>query len=191
MSRSLSHTIVIFLAAAAITLSGCGAPSPTGNIPTTVPTGTGVPTTATAVTPPPTNTAAPAPASPDSGYVTPTGTLRTSPVTGEVLVEGGNSMTGGVAGEIIDLSVTFTASSAAGQVTDMRVNTGAPGCAQEEAMERYPWEPFEAEKVYTTTAFINIQGWYASAQYRDDAGNVSPVYCDDISIEGMPIGPTP
>ena len=47
------------------------------------------------------------------------------------------------------------------------------------------------EEVYTTTAFINIQGWYANAQYRDDAGNISPVYCDDISVEGMPAQPTP
>jgi hypothetical protein len=28
-------------------------------------------------------------------------------------------------------------------------------------------------------------------QYRDASGNVSPMYCDDISVEGMPAQPTP
>ena len=92
---------------------------------------------------------------------------------------------------MIELSVKFTASSTAGKVTEMRVGAGLGNCLQEEDMEGYTWEPFALEKVYTTTAFINIQGWYANVQYRDEAGNVSPAYCDDISVEGMPVRPTP
>jgi len=30
-----------------------------------------------------------------------------------------------------------------------------------------------------------------SVQYRDALGNLSPVYCDDISLEGMPAPPPP
>ncbi len=190
MPQPMRYTLSVLLTSTAIALSVCGTPSPAGNASTAVPTNTGVPATATVFVPPPTDTIAPATARPDSDPGTPTGMLPASPVTGSVLVEGGNSMTGGVAGEIIDMSVTFTASSAAGRVTDMRVDAGAAGCAQE-AMESYPWEPFEAEKVYTTTAFINFQGWYVNVQYRDAQGNVSPVYCDDISIEGMPARRTP
>jgi hypothetical protein len=100
-------------------------------------------------------------------------------------------MTGGTSGETIELSVAFSASSTAGEVTEMRVGAGLGGCVREAEMEGYTWEPFAPEKVYTTTAFINIQGWYANVQYRDAAGNVSPAYCDDISVEGMPAQPTP
>ncbi|MDQ3930685.1 MAG: hypothetical protein M3328_16260 [Chloroflexota bacterium] len=178
----------------AIALSGCGAPAPGGTVPTitdipatptTFPSATTAPE-ATSTTPP-TNTPAPLTPSADSGP----GTPSTSPVTGSVLVEGGNSMAGGAAGKTIELSVAFNATSTAGEVTEMRVVAGSFGCSQEEDMSAATWEPFAAEKVYTTTAFINFQGWYASAQYRDAAGNVSPVYCDDISIEGMPPAPTP
>jgi hypothetical protein len=166
-------------------LSGCETPAPAVN----VPTATIVPQTIAVVTPtvpPSTPTATLGTA--DSG--TPTGTSLTSPITGSVLVEGGNSVAGGVTGDTIELQVTFEAESTAGTVTDMRVDAGMfGGCMREEDMAGYPWQPFMAEQVYTTTAFINFQGWYVSAQYRDSAGNVSRVYCDDISIEGMP--PTP
>jgi hypothetical protein len=122
----------------------------------------------------------------------PTDTAATSPVTGSILVEGGNSVAGGVSGETIELHVQFEAKSTAGQVTEMRAKGGMLGsCMSEADMQRIVWEPFAAEKVYMTTAFGNFQGWYANVQYRDVAGNVSPVYCDDISIEGMPPAPSP
>jgi hypothetical protein len=60
----------------------------------------------------------------------------------------------------------------------------------EEALAFQPWQPFVAEQAYTTTAIRNFQGWYVNVRYRDVAGNMSPVYCDDISIEGMPPTPT-
>lgn len=200
MFRSVRYTYGLLVMFVAIALSGCGT-APTGGVPTTVPTNTAAPATAivppTSTTPPtliiPTDDISPPPTdtTDTSNPSTPTITLPPSPITGEVLVEGGNSMTGGVSGETIELSVTFTASSTAGQVTEMRVGAGSGGCLPGEAMEDYPWEPFAPEKAYTTTAFINIQGWYANVQYRDDAGNISAVYCDDISVEGMPVQPTP
>lgn len=192
MHRSLRNILGVLIAVVPVALAGCGAPTTTGNVPTP----TGVPATATvlitstpaAAGPTDTAVAGVTPSEQDSG--TPTPTVLTSPVTGSVLVEGGSSMAGGTSGDEIELQVTLEASSAAGEVTEMRVQAGTLfGCATEEAMSGAPWEPFASEKVFTTTAFINIQGWYASAQYRDEAGNVSPAYCDDISIEGMP--PTP
>lgn len=194
MARYMKRKLGLLAAAIAVTLSGCGAPAPSGTVPTDVPaTSTSLPTTTppsiATGTLPPTSTSAPATLTPGSMPATPTGALPTSPVTGSVLVEGGSSVAGGTSGETIELRVEFTASSTAGDVTEMRVDAGAFGCAREGDMSDIAWEPFEAEKVYTTTAFGNFQGWYANAQYRDDAGNVSPVYCDDISIEGMP--PTP
>jgi hypothetical protein len=38
---------------------------------------------------------------------------------------------------------------------------------------------------------INWTGFYVSVQYRDAEGNLSPVVCDDISIEGHSPTPTP
>ncbi|HEX8218120.1 MAG TPA: hypothetical protein VF914_02780 [Chloroflexia bacterium] len=195
MSRSVRYTFGVLVIFIAVALSACDT-APAGSLPTTVPTNTSAPATAsvppTAANPPtagiPTEDFPPPPTdtTDTSNPSTPTTTLPPSPITGEVLVEGGNSMTGGASGATIELSVTFAASSTAGQVTEMRVGTGGGGCLPGEAMEDYPWEPFAPEKVYSTTAFINIQGWYANVQYRDDAGNISAVYCDDISVEGMP-----
>jgi hypothetical protein len=106
------------------------------------------------------------------------------------LIEGGNSVAGGVSGSRIQLDVEFTAESTAGQVTEMRVDTSLPGGCMSGGLGGIPWEPFVPQKVYTTTAFGNFQGWYINVQYRDDAQNISSVYCDDISIEGMPPTPT-
>jgi PKD repeat protein len=49
------------------------------------------------------------------------------------------------------------------------------------------WEPYATSKIvaYKIIA-INWVGFYTSVQYRDVAGNISPTYCDDISIEGSP-----
>jgi hypothetical protein len=38
---------------------------------------------------------------------------------------------------------------------------------------------------------INWTTFAVSVQYRDEKGNVSLVYCDDIGVEGMPATPIP
>ena len=43
----------------------------------------------------------------------------------------------------------------------------------------------------TTTLALNWVGFYQRVQYRDALGNLSSVYCDDISLEGNPPPPTP
>jgi hypothetical protein len=106
-------------------------------------------------------------------------------VSGTVLVEDGNSAMGGIAGDTIDATVTFTAESTAGEVTEMRVKIG---CYQE-ALNDAVWEPFVSQKSYPVHVILNWTGWGVSVQYRDTAGNVSPTYCDDISVEGMPKRP--
>lgn len=116
-------------------------------------------------------------------------TLAAYPVTGSVVLAGGNSAAGGTAGSTIDIGVEFAASSPYGQVTEMRVRTG--GCFAEAAMTEAAWEPFAASKTIPVYVVINWVGFYVSVQYRDANGNVSPVYCDDINVEGMPAQPTP
>jgi hypothetical protein len=54
------------------------------------------------------------------------------------------------------------------------------------------WEPFADTKVFQFTPPVsNWFGFNASVQFKDTAGNLSPVYCDDIGVEGMPVTPTP
>ena len=108
------------------------------------------------------------------------------PVRGSVEIEGGRCCVGGTAGDTIDVSVTFEASSPFAEVTEMRV---LAGCPTEAEMAGVPWELFVPEQAYPVKVFINWVGFYVGVQYRDAEGNLSPVYCDDISVEGHPAAP--
>jgi hypothetical protein len=68
---------------------------------------------------------------------------------------------------------------------------GHQSCTTPIDLSTVAWEPFAAFKNFSYTIFaINWVGYYVDVQYRDAAGNISPVYCDDISIEGMPSSTT-
>ena len=118
---------------------------------------------------------------------TATSTLTIAPgVTGSVLIHGGACCMGGPVGTTINIDIAFSATSTAGAVTDMRV--GYQGsCTLNQDLSLVPWEPYATSKIlaYKIIA-INFVGFYTSVQYRDVAGNISPTYCDDISIEGEP-----
>ena len=109
-----------------------------------------------------------------------------SPVRAQVLIKNGASAAGGAAGSTIHISVNFTAISSAGPVTEMRVQAFG-FCGQEPSGN---WEPFVPEKSYPFHLPINWVTWRISAQFRDAQGNLSPVVCDDIGVEGMPERPT-
>ena len=112
------------------------------------------------------------------------------PVTGSVVIEGGRCCVGGTPGSTVNVQVEFAAQSTAGKVTEMRVSHSG-GCQKDAATLDAPWEPFVPSKTYSAGLAINWVGWYISVQYRDDQGSLSPVYCDDISLEGSPPQPTP
>jgi len=106
------------------------------------------------------------------------------PVNGSVVLEGGNGAVGGSAGSTINIEAEFAAASPFGKVTEMRVLTGM--CRSEADMGEAAWEPFAATKTFQVQVIINWTGFSVSAQYRDEKGHLSPVYCDDINVEGMP-----
>jgi hypothetical protein len=109
--------------------------------------------------------------------------------TGGVQIEGGQCCLGGVAGQTITARVQLAASSPFGKVDRMRVvPTG--GCGQGGQLEAAGWEPFANTKTFPVSVAINWVGFYVSAQFQDEWGNLSPVYCDDISVEGMPAIPS-
>lgn len=107
------------------------------------------------------------------------------PVSGSVLIEDGRCCAGGKAGDTTNLTVAFKANSPAGAVTEMRVQPGG-GCLRDAPALDAPWEPFAAVRSYPVGLALNWVGFYLNVQYRDSAGNLSPVYCDDISLEGSP-----
>ncbi|MFQ5595981.1 MAG: hypothetical protein ACE5HA_17710 [Anaerolineae bacterium] len=112
------------------------------------------------------------------------------PVSGSVLIEGGACCVGGTAGTTIDIDAAFEATSPFGDVTQMRARgLYGGGCLTEDELAAFPWEPFVSQRTFPVTVAINWIGFYVSVQYRDAAGLLSGVYCDDISVEGMPPQP--
>jgi hypothetical protein len=115
-------------------------------------------------------------------------TATTAPVSfsGAVQIAGGSCCIGGYEGETIQAQVSFSAASPFGKVSQMRL---IPGCSADADLESAPWEPFVDSKTFPVPVVINWTGFGVCAQYQDEYGNVSPVFQDDISVEGMPRGP--
>jgi hypothetical protein len=111
------------------------------------------------------------------------------PVYGSVVIEGGHCCIGGVAGETIEIGVAFEAASPLAEVTDMRVRIGGLHFMEDE-LSFADWEEFVPYKTFTVEVALNWVGFYVTVQYRDELGNLSLVYYDDISVEGHPAPPT-
>jgi hypothetical protein len=123
---------------------------------------------------------------PQTAALVPTTSTKVAfPLTGSVEIEDGRCCIGGLAGDTIQAQVEFSATSPFGKVNKMRVRT-AGECFTETELEVTPWEPFVPSKTYPVAVALNWIGFYISVQFQDDHGNVSPVYCDDISVEGSP-----
>ncbi len=119
----------------------------------------------------------------------PTSNNAASLINGSLQIEEGRCCAGGFAGDTIQVHVDFAATSPAGTVNKMRVET-SNRCASEIELEAVNWEPFTSSKTYPVVVALNWVGYYVSVQFQDDLGNVSPVYCHDISVEGAPRPPS-
>ena len=111
-------------------------------------------------------------------------------VTGTVVLQDGACCVGGIAGEPLTVRADFTAASQAGAVTGMRV---VYGYSCRDALNRLvyePWMAFVAHLDFFLRPPINWSTFAVGAQFQDNHGNVSPAYCDDIAVEGMPPTPT-
>jgi hypothetical protein len=152
-----------------ILIAGCNLLMPRTSSPSTIPTWT-------------------VPAAPPTQQVS---TPDKNSLRGSVLLQGGACCLGGVVGAEIMLRKDFTAESPFGPVIEMRRKEGG-FCFSEAEMADAAWQPFTDS---VTEPFViralNWAGHYLSVQYRDNLGNLSPVFCDDISVEGMPAAPTP
>jgi hypothetical protein len=119
------------------------------------------------------------------------GTQASYPVTGSIVLQEGRCCAGGIVGQTITIQVDYAAHSPFGKVEEMRTRFSG-SCMNENEFVQEQWRPFVVqEKVPMQISAINWIGYWAGVQYRDSQGNLSPVYCDDISLEGMPAPPTP
>jgi hypothetical protein len=108
-------------------------------------------------------------------------------VSGGIVLQNGGCCIGGIVNSTSNLRIDLPAASTGGTVMEMRLRLGGGGCAGEAEMEARPWQPYQPSLNHSLRIeAINWVGWYASVQYRDDQGRLSPVYCDDISVEGKP-----
>lgn len=111
-------------------------------------------------------------------------------VQGSVVIEDGGCCTVGIIGQTISIQAAFEAVSTAAEVNEMRVRS-ANLEFDESGLEEANWEPIAAQKTFEYTAPVNWTGFYVSVQFRDAEGNLSPVYWDDVSVEGMTPTMTP
>ena len=112
------------------------------------------------------------------------------PLRGTIEIEGGRCCVGGIAGETTSVQATLLAESPFGEISGMRVHAG--GSLLDPAMfEQVAWQPYVQDISFEIPIFINWVGFYVQVQFRDAFGNLSPVYSDDISVEGMPAPETP
>lgn len=126
----------------------------------------------------------PMPAQPAFVQTAVSATRAAYPVTGSLVLRQGLCCAGGKVGTTIEIDAAFDASGPNTTVTQMRL---LHHCGTQTEMNTAPWESFIEHKTFPyKISASNWVGWYLAVQYRDANGNLSPIYCEDISIEGMP-----
>jgi hypothetical protein len=115
--------------------------------------------------------------------------LPTPFVRGSIQIEDGLCCVGALAGQTIGIRVTFQASSPLAEVLYMRVRTG-PTTFDELDFSEAEWRPFTPTQIFDYLVPLNWSGFCVTAQFKDAFGHLSAVYSSDISVEGMPPGPT-
>jgi len=121
-------------------------------------------------------------------------------VTGSIQINGQNLDTvGAAAGSTLDVVVSFKAASPFADVTEMRISdegygpfpvTDANGiitCGTNDLGN--PWQPLLPSRTYPIGVPVNWSAFSIAVQYKDRLGNISPVYCDTLQIEGAWITP--
>lgn len=109
------------------------------------------------------------------------------PLKGSVRIQAGR-MIGGIERKPMDIPVEFQATSPFAPVTEMRV---ANECVEKDQMDSLAWGPYAPRKIFSyTPPGFNFFWFKVAVQFRDAKGNLSPIYCDAITVEGMP-GVTP
>jgi hypothetical protein len=107
-----------------------------------------------------------------------------------ILIQEGSCCAGGLVGDTVELLVTFFVIHPDAEVVEMRVMTGGSGVGEDDLAE-ITWEPYTQMKTYQVEITVpNWIGWWVYIQFRDADGNVSPVFSDDISLEGHLPPPT-
>lgn len=111
-------------------------------------------------------------------------------VSGGVEIEGGACCAGGTTGDTITLEINLYAHSNTSEITHMRMATGMGGPFTVDDLVDVEWIPYVEMVTTEMSLAINWVGYWVGVQFMDADGNISDVYSDDISLEGMPPQPT-
>ena len=106
-------------------------------------------------------------------------------IIGSVEIEQGKCCVGGTAGEQLELLVEFNAIGLQAPVTEMRYRNGGYANLIQDPNEE-DWVAYTSVLYFTYRIPINWTGYHVQVQFRDSLGNLSQIYSDDISVEGMP-----
>lgn len=105
------------------------------------------------------------------------------PLKGSVRIQAGRQI-GGIEGVPMDIPVEFEATSPHAPVTEMRI---ADKFETPDEMSFRQWEPYAPHKIFSyTPPGFNFFSFVVGVQFRDAKGNLSPIYVDTITVEGMP-----
>jgi tripartite motif-containing protein 71 len=108
------------------------------------------------------------------------------PVTGTVQLAGGASIVGGGLGQTIEIHAGYTASSAHGSITMLRTRTSVVCPTPTEDLADEPWRAFTAAERFPYLVWSGgIWPFAVAVQFRDAQGNLSPVACDTVQVEGL------
>jgi len=109
---------------------------------------------------------------------------RDQSVQGSLMIEGGRCCVGGIAGQPVRIQVALQAISSAAEIAEMRLRPGLIPL-NEVDLSNTEWEPYALFREFEYVPPLNWSGFYIAVQFRDALGNLSPVYSDGVSVEGM------
>jgi len=108
-----------------------------------------------------------------------------NPISGSILINDGDCCAGGIIGDSVQLNASFGLSNRSHTTTQMKVKI-SNNCETDPELMGEEVLQFSPNMEFSVVAASNWVGHFISVQFIDENWNVSEIYCDDISVEGMP-----
>jgi hypothetical protein len=66
------------------------------------------------------------------------------------------------------------------------------GCLEEQVIHQARWEPYTQQEQFQVRIVVpNFVRYHVAVQFRDAAGYLSPLQCDEVWVEGHILPPLP
>jgi hypothetical protein len=109
-----------------------------------------------------------------------------SDISGSVELNNGACCTGGTIGDEVIVSAKISLDNRQQETTLMRTALST-SCLSADGLTDAEWIPFQSQQV---SSYVAISGWigiYFNVQFMNETGEISQIFCDDISVEGLPV----